>query len=259
MVAMVKKKVKKSKLASKRIQEKKVNNESSNSEKYVIDDNIKKKTVLHIGCESENRFEGLNYIYSNDDWYEVKLTFKDNLDVDIYSQDCDLSMIGDEQFDAIWIPHKIDLFFEHEVEAIFKECLRILKTDGEIFITTPDLKLATEKAFRNGIDSVLYKVNDNEITPLDILYGFRSRIKSGDETVQHKSGYTAPYLAKLMRNCGFLDIRCQRENVKLLAIGYKRLVQTEKNKIIKILNDDINEMMRKRDALDKDTELPVNY
>ncbi len=227
--------------------------------KFIPDSAKGKKLVLHMGCEKPQRGDDLDERFSGKEWHEVRLSFNKNIKADVTAKIGDLSLFEDQQFDAIWFPNKIDRLFAYEVDGFLKECHRILKYDGCILLTTPNIKEAARKIYKEGIDQVLYKTNSGyEITPMDIVFGFGEDIKSGKEDIVHNSGFTPVYLLKRVKEY-FRDSKVQASGFQTWAMAYKRKHDTDENTRGKLIGDDMNQRMVERDNIDKEPEQPVIY
>jgi len=60
---------------------------------------------------------------------------------------CDIRAIpqGKETFDVVWSSHVIEHFNTKEIQDLIKEMIRILKIDGELVITVPNIAFAAQQ------------------------------------------------------------------------------------------------------------------
>ena len=97
------------------------------------------KQFLHLGC-GHLRKDRSTPEFRTDKWDEVRVDIDSNVDPDIEATMTDLSVIEDKSYDAIYSSHNIEHLYAHEVELALNEMSRVLKDDGFLIITCPDLK-----------------------------------------------------------------------------------------------------------------------
>ena len=52
----------------------------------------------------------------------------------------DMSIIDDNSYDAVYSAHNIEHVYAHEIRTALSEMYRVIKEDGFLFITCPDLQ-----------------------------------------------------------------------------------------------------------------------
>lgn len=212
-----------------------------------------KKLVLHVGCGDLEKGSGLHRHFKTDEWVEVRLDIEPKVKPDIVSDIRDMRVIADNSVDAIWSSHNIEHVFPHEVPQTLSEFYRVLKVGGMMLIATPDMQSVCEEAAKKGLETVLYRSPAGPITPLDIMYGHIASIERGAIYMAHKGAFTAVTIGRKMFGVGCRNIRVQRDQYNLTAVGYKTPQGAGSDKI-EIVGNDINEMMRKRDQIDMPPE-----
>ena len=97
------------------------------------------KTFLHVG-------PGIHYkdnttdVFNTDTWKEVRLDINEDVEPDILASMTNLDIIDDNSYDAIYSAHNIEHVFPHEVDDVFNGFKRVLKDDGFLVLTCPDIK-----------------------------------------------------------------------------------------------------------------------
>jgi predicted SAM-dependent methyltransferase len=96
------------------------------------------KSFLHVGCGPQNKtgLKGFNSI----EWKEIRFDIDENVSPDIQGTLTDMSLVDSSSVDAIYSSHNIEHIFAHEVQIALKEFYRVLKDDGIVVITCPDLQ-----------------------------------------------------------------------------------------------------------------------
>ena len=100
---------------------------------------------------------------------------------------------------------------------------RVLKDDGYLLITCPDLKSVAKHVAEDKLLDVLYESPAGPIAALDIIYGHRLSLQKGNHYMAHKSGFTRTVLMGLFNNAGFNAVTgAERQNLfDLWCIGSK--------------------------------------
>lgn len=159
------------------------------------------KTFLHVGCGPQNKtsLKGFN----SDQWKEIRFDIDKNVNPDIEGTLVDMSLVETSSVDAIYSSHNIEHLFPHEVPIALKEFHRVLKADGIVVITCPDLQSVCEAIVKDQLLNPLYHSPAGPISALDILYGHRGFIKNGNTYMAHKCGFTYSVLAGAFSEAGF--------------------------------------------------------
>ena len=160
------------------------------------------KTFLNVGCGPENRpkIKG----FDNDDWKEIRFDIDKNVNPDIEGTLTDMSLVKTRSVDAVYSSHNIEHIYPHEVPIALKEFYRVLKDDGIVVITCPDLQGVCEAVVNDRLLEPLYETPaGDKISPIDILYGYRKDVAKGNEYMAHKGGFTYTSLNSLFFKAGF--------------------------------------------------------
>ncbi len=157
------------------------------------------KIVLHVGCGTEK----IHPLFSSKEWLETRLDIDPDVMPDIVSSITRMDAVENESVDAVYSSHNLEHLFYHEVPICLKEFQRILKPDGFALIGVPNLKKIAELIAMDKMDEPAYHSPAGPIYPLDILYGFRPAIVSGNSFMAHKTGFTPASLGKAVLESGF--------------------------------------------------------
>jgi len=114
-----------------------------------------------------------------------------------------MSLVKSSSMDAIYSSHNIEHVFAHEVSIALKEFYRVLKDDGIVVITCPDLQSVCDAVAKNKLLEPLYVSPAGPISPIDILYGHRGFIANGNVYMAHKCGFTYQVLIGAFYEVGF--------------------------------------------------------
>lgn len=163
------------------------------------------KTFLHIGC-GPKRKDQTTRGFNTDDWQELRFDIDESLKPDLVGTMTDMSAVVDASVDAIFSSHNIEHLYPHEVPLALKEILRVLKPDGFLVITCPDLQSVCRLIAEGRLTEPAYVAPAGPIAPLDILYGHRPALARGNLYMAHRCGFTEKVLVGTLRAAGFAVI-----------------------------------------------------
>ena len=190
------------------------------------------KTFLHVGCGNNNKshLRGFN----NDNWKEIRFDIDKNVNPDIVGTLTDMKLVETGSVDALYSAHNIEHIYPHQVPIALREFYRVLKDDGMVVITCPDLQSVCEAVIQDGLLEPLYDSPSGPISPIDTLYGHRRFIAEGNEYMAHKGGFTYSVLDKALYEAGF-KARCgarRPEHWDLFIVAFKQKKSEEEIKKI---------------------------
>jgi SAM-dependent methyltransferase len=159
------------------------------------------KTFLHVGCGPQNKSSCLGF--DNDNWKEIRFDIDKNANPDIVGTLTDMKLVETGSVDAVYSSHNIEHIFPHEVPIALREFYRVLKEDGIVVVTCPDLQSVCEAVVKDKLLEPLYESPSGPISPIDILYGHRQAIAKGNEYMAHKGGFTYLTLNTAFFEAGF--------------------------------------------------------
>ena len=135
---------------------------------------------LHLGC-------GKRLLHG---WKHVDIVEYPHID---YLQSIDkLDNFPDGSVESLYACHCLEHFKRHEIQNVLNEWSRVLKKDGEIYISVPDFEAITAEYHSNG----------NKLEPiLGLLYGGQD-----NEYNIHYHTFDFQFIKKLLINAGFYSI-----------------------------------------------------
>ena len=160
------------------------------------------KTFLNVGCgpKDVSQIKGFN----NDSWKEIRFDIDKNVNPDIEGTLTDMSLVKTGSVDAVHSAYNIDHIYPHEVPVALKEFHRVLNDDGIVFIRCPDLQTVCEAVVQDKLLEPHYETPaGDKISPIDILFGNRQEIASGNEYMTKKCGFTYSVLDRVFSEAGF--------------------------------------------------------
>ena len=159
------------------------------------------KTFLHVGCGRKNksRCKGFN----NDNWKEIRFDIDKNVNPDIVGTLTDMKLVETGSVDAVYSAYNIDHIYSHQVPIALREFYRVLKEDGIVVITCPDIQGVCEIISQDKLLEPLYESPVGPISPIDILFGNRKQIAGGNEYMAKKGGLTYSVLNSSLYEAGF--------------------------------------------------------
>lgn len=159
------------------------------------------KTLLHVGCGSLDKSSCLGF--NNSDWNEIRFDINRDVNPDIVGTLTDMKLVKSNSIDAIYSAHNIEHIFFHEVPVALNEFYRVLKDDGMVVLTCPDLKNISGAIANDRLLEPLYYAFGQPISPIDSIYGWREPIAEGNYYMAHKCGFTYSLLDRLFFEAGF--------------------------------------------------------
>jgi SAM-dependent methyltransferase len=175
------------------------------------------KTFLHVGCGLKYK-DGTTPAFNTDGWKEVRLDIAPAVKPDILSDIRNMPEVESASVDAVFSSHNIEHLYPHEVAKAFAEFRRVLKPDGFLIITCPDLQSVCELVAQDKLDDPAYESVAGPISPLDIIYGYREAISRGRFYMAHKTGFTKKTLVIGLRKAGFGNVASFRRTSPIFDV-----------------------------------------
>jgi SAM-dependent methyltransferase len=177
------------------------------------------KRVLNAGSGSYAARK-LHRVFTRDIWQEIRMDIDPQAKPDIVSSITDMrSSCVPQGFDAIWSSHTLEHLYAHEVPLALAEFKRVLRPDGFVLITSPDLEALASLILDAGLDHIAYTSPAGPITPLDMLFGHSDSIARGQSFMAHKTGFTCASLGRRFVDAGFPTTLVKRDGLDLWALG----------------------------------------
>ena len=188
------------------------------------------KTFLHVGCGPLNKSSCLGF--NNDNWKEIRFDIDKNVNPDIVGTLTDMKSVETGSVDAVYSSHNIEHIFPHEVPIALSEFYRVLKEDGIVVITCPDLQSAGKALTQDKLFETLYESPMGPVTAFDVLFGHRKTTADGNVFMIHKGGFTYSTLDMAFYKAGF-KARCgKRIAFALYLVAFKQKKSEEEIKKI---------------------------
>ena len=168
------------------------------------------KKVLHVGCGVYTA-DKLHEHFRGGDWQEVRLDINPAVKPDIVASITDMKEVPGGSYEALYSSHNLEHLHPHEVPLALAEFFRVLRGDGFVLITLPDLQQAAESIAQGCEEEAVLMTNCGPITPLDILYGFRPFLAAGNLFMAHNFAFTAATLKKALEKIGFKEVVVERD------------------------------------------------
>lgn len=162
--------------------------------------------LLHVGC-GHARPERLPAPFRSPQWREIRLDIDPAVQPDIIGSITDLSAIPSASIDAIWSSHNLEHLHSYEVPAALAAFHRVLKPDGFVLISVPDLRAVARHIVEGAPDLPLYRSAAGPISALDIMFGHQASIRKGNHYMAHRTGFTADTLGQALADAGFHETR----------------------------------------------------
>lgn len=167
------------------------------------------KVFLHVGCGSKRK-DQTTAGFNCDSWRELRLDINESVNHDIVGTMTDMQGVASESMDAIFSSHNIEHLYPHEVPVALKEFIRVLKPDGMLVVTCPDLQSVCALIADDKLTEPAYTSPAGSIAPIDILYGHRPSMGCGNLYMAHRCGFTTKVLIGTLRSCGFKTVAAAR-------------------------------------------------
>ena len=165
------------------------------------------KTFLHVGCGLKNKEKTTNE-FAN--WKEIRFDIDESVKPDLLGSMTDMRNVANESVDAIYSSHNIEHLYPHEVPLALFEFLRVLKPNGYLVLTCPDLQSVCALIAEDKLTEPAYISPAGSIAPIDILYGHRPAMQQGNLYMAHRCGFTQKVLANTMQVAGFKKTATKR-------------------------------------------------
>lgn len=173
------------------------------------------KQFLHIGCGPKIISKDLPAYFRSPEWKEIRLDIDPQNEPDIVASMLDMHVVPDSSFDAVYSSHNIEHLYAHEVPIMLSEVRRVLKADGFFVVTCPDLQEVCRYVADDKLMPPLYNSSSGPISPIDILYGHRGYIQSGNLFMAHKTGFTMTSLLDALGKAQFMVASYKRVKLAL--------------------------------------------
>jgi SAM-dependent methyltransferase len=159
-----------------------------------------KKIFLHIGCGKKKIHQTP---FASSEWDEIRMDADSSVSPDIVGNMTDMKQVETGSVDAVFSSHNLEHLYPHEVAIALAEFQRVLKPDGFLLITCPDLRSVCDLVAQDKLTEPAYQSGMGPICPVDILYGLRSAVAAGNTFMAHRTGFTETSLRQELYSGGF--------------------------------------------------------
>lgn len=167
------------------------------------------KTFLHVGC-GQKRKDRTTAGFNSPEWMEQRLDIDASVQPDIVGTMTDMSQVSSASMDAVFSSHNLEHLYPHEVALALAEFMRVLKPDGFVVLTCPDLQSVCALVAQDKLLDAAYVSPAGPIAPIDILYGHRPAMAAGNLYMAHRCGFTETTLSRALRTAGFVATATRR-------------------------------------------------
>ena len=167
------------------------------------------KTLLHVGC-GQKRKDQTTKGFNTSEWKELRIDIDPGAQPDLIGTMTDMHAVESNSVDAVFSSHNIEHLYPHEVPVALAEFFRVLKPNGFVVMTCPDLQSVCELVAQDKLTDAAYSSPAGPISPLDILYGHRPAMAEGNLYMAHRCGFTQKVLASTMQSTGFVKTASMR-------------------------------------------------
>ena len=161
--------------------------------------------LLHVGCGQKTKMQ-TTAAFKTSEWVETRFDIDSRVEPDIVGSILKMDGIDNNCYDAVFSSHNIEHLYPHEVPVALGEFNRVLKDDGFVVITCPDLQSVSELIAEDKLTEAAYNSPAGPITPLDILYGHRASLQQGHHYMAHKCGFTLKVLMGTLKAAQFVKV-----------------------------------------------------
>ena len=166
-------------------------------------------TFLHIGCGVDNKTT-TTAGFNSDEWTEVRFDIDPGVKPDIVGTMLKMDGVATASMDAIFSSHNIEHLYPHEVPVALAEFRRVLKPNGFLVVTCPDLQAVCQLVAEDKLLDTAYMSPAGPIAPIDILYGLRTSMAAGNLFMAHRCGFTQKSLIGSIYHAGFAKVGAAR-------------------------------------------------
>lgn len=164
------------------------------------------KTLLHVGCGHRS----LPASFSRSEWREIRCDSDPATLPEVQASATDLHPLADASVDAVYAHHQLQLLPAHQVPQALAEWLRVLRPGGVAWVVVPDMQALGDRMSAGDLEGTLYRSPSGPITAMDLLWGHRAALASGQQALAHRSGFSATTLKQQLQHAGFAPVQVDR-------------------------------------------------
>lgn len=161
------------------------------------------KIILHVCPGHRNNGASLPAAFLSPEWREVRLDIDPANEPDILGSMLDMAAVASGSVDAIYSSHNLEHVHAFEVSTVLQEFHRVLRPEGFLVVTCPDLQSVCALVVEDKLTDPAYQSPSGPITPLDILYGRGAVLAEGHFFMAPRCGFTLKTLTQALQAAGF--------------------------------------------------------
>lgn len=168
-------------------------------------------TFLHVGCGPKRKPQ-TTAGFNTPAWTEVRLDIDSAVAPDILGTMTDMGAVATNSIDAVYSSHNIEHLYAHEVPCALAEFQRVLKPDGFVVVTCPDLQSVAALVAQDKLLEPAYVSRAGPISPHDTLYGHAAAMADGNLYMAHRCGFTRRTLIDSLQKAGFASVAAMQRS-----------------------------------------------
>ena len=164
-----------------------------------------------MGCDVDNKASTTTG-FNSDQWTEVRFDIDPDVKPDIVSTMLKMDGVPTASMDAIFSSHNIEHPYPHQAPVALAEFTRVLKPNGFLVITCPDLQAMCQLVAEDKLLETAYLSPAGPVAPVapvapvDILYGLRTSMAAGNLFTAHCCGFTQKVFIGSIYHAGFAKV-----------------------------------------------------
>lgn len=166
-------------------------------------------TFIHVGCGPKRKHQTTRG-FNTPEWNEVRFDIDPSVRPDFQGTMTDMAAVATGSMNALYSSHNIEHLYPHEVHVALKEFVRVLRDDGFVVLTCPDLQSVCALVAEGKLTEAAYTAPAGPIAPIDILYGHRHAMANGNLYMAHRCGFTEKVLIGTLQAAGFTAVISRR-------------------------------------------------
>ncbi len=183
---------------------------------------LKRKKFLNVGGNSKD----ISVPSQFDGWEHLLLDIDPAGNPDIVCDAREIKTLEPGQFHAVYCSHNLEHFYHHEVPKVLQGFRHVLRPNGFVMISVPDLGDVIRTMVERGLDldDVLYTTAAGiPILVRDVFYGWGFRMELDEhDYFAHKTGFTQNSLESVLKQNGFKYVYIQNQPLNIVAVAFMR-------------------------------------
>lgn len=171
---------------------------------------LHQRILLNVGAGHPDSGAEIPAAFKTAEWREVRLDIDPANKPDILGSMLEMPAVADGGVDAVFSSHAIEHLYPDEVPQALQEFKRVLKPNGLLVITCPDLQAAASMIAEGRLLETAYVSPGGPVTPFDIVFSHRAFTGRDKPFMAHHCGFTLKVLLGTLKAEGFLSVAGMR-------------------------------------------------